>query len=173
MKPADDLCDTCHQNAVLLMKAGNVEVEERLNIALKHINRAKTQREFYKMWCHQTTAKGITRYHHFTFIGEKVFCKQFVRYEEEEFHFQIASPPYDNLPPAPYAANAIAAYEDLNINYVPKVKNVPNVPQLRPIERFWRNLKREVYSGGWEASSHKELKQRILLKIRQSKTSTF
>ncbi|KAF2885864.1 hypothetical protein ILUMI_20309 [Ignelater luminosus] len=28
MKPADDLCDTCHQNAVLLMRAGNVEVNE-------------------------------------------------------------------------------------------------------------------------------------------------
>ncbi|KAF2900562.1 hypothetical protein ILUMI_05633 [Ignelater luminosus] len=74
---------------------------------------------------------------------------------------------------AHYAANVIAAYEDLNINYVPKEQNVPNVPQLRPIERFWRNLKREVNSGRWEASSHKELKQRILLKIRQSKTSTF
>ncbi|KAF2882334.1 hypothetical protein ILUMI_23841 [Ignelater luminosus] len=74
---------------------------------------------------------------------------------------------------AHYAANVIAAYEDLNINYVPKEKNVPNVPQLRSIERFWQNLKREVYSGGWEASSHKELKQRTLLKIRQTKTPTF
>ncbi|KAF2905430.1 hypothetical protein ILUMI_00747 [Ignelater luminosus] len=29
---------------------------------------------------------------------------------------------------AHYAANVIAAYEDLNINYVPKEQNVPNVP---------------------------------------------
>ncbi|KAF2879589.1 hypothetical protein ILUMI_26588 [Ignelater luminosus] len=48
----------------------------------------------------------------------------------------------------PYPANVIAAYENLNINYVPKEKNVPNVSQLKPIERFGRNLKREVYSGG-------------------------
>ncbi|KAF2895152.1 hypothetical protein ILUMI_11023 [Ignelater luminosus] len=40
MKPADDLCDTCHQNVVLLMRAGNLEVKK--DIALEHINRAKT-----------------------------------------------------------------------------------------------------------------------------------
>ncbi|KAF2895415.1 hypothetical protein ILUMI_10761 [Ignelater luminosus] len=52
-------CDTCHQNAVLLMRAKSVEVKkERLNIALEHINRATTEREFYKMWYHQTKAGG-------------------------------------------------------------------------------------------------------------------
>ncbi|KAF2905718.1 hypothetical protein ILUMI_00463, partial [Ignelater luminosus] len=44
-------------------RAGNVEVkEERHNIALEHINRAKTQREFYNMWCHQTTAEGSSSF---------------------------------------------------------------------------------------------------------------
>ncbi|KAF2895058.1 hypothetical protein ILUMI_11115 [Ignelater luminosus] len=41
----------------------------------------------------------ITRYHHFTFIGKKVFCKQIVHSEEEEFHLQIFSSPHGNLPP--------------------------------------------------------------------------
>ncbi|KAF2906157.1 hypothetical protein ILUMI_00015 [Ignelater luminosus] len=41
----------------------------------------------------------ITRYHRFTFIGEKVFCKQFVNSEEEQFHLQIFSPSHGNLPP--------------------------------------------------------------------------
>ncbi|KAF2888559.1 hypothetical protein ILUMI_17614 [Ignelater luminosus] len=52
-----------HLKAHRLMRADNVEEkEEKLNIALKHINRAKTQREFYKMWCHQTTAGGSSSF---------------------------------------------------------------------------------------------------------------
>ncbi|KAF2898529.1 hypothetical protein ILUMI_07646, partial [Ignelater luminosus] len=94
---------------------------------------------------------------------------RFIRNKHSDGNFIF----WPDMATAHYAANVIAAYEDLNINYVPKKQNVPNVPQLRPIERIWRNLQREVYSGGWEASSHKELKQRILLKIWQSKTSTF
>jgi transposase len=37
--------------------------------------------------------------------------------------------------------------EELKIEYVPKEENPPNVPQLRPIENFWANLKRKVYSN--------------------------
>lgn len=68
---------------------------------------------------------------------------------------------------AHYANNVIMAYDELRINYVKKSRNVPNVPQLRPIERFWRHLKREVYSGGWVASRPEELKMRIRQKLRQ------
>ncbi|KAF2882745.1 hypothetical protein ILUMI_23409 [Ignelater luminosus] len=93
--------------------------------------------------------------------------KKLNKHSDRDFMF------WPDMATAHYAANVIAAYEDLNINYIPKEKNVPNVYQLRPIECFWRNLKREIYSGGWEASSHKELKQHILLKIWQSKTSKF
>ncbi|KAF2903045.1 hypothetical protein ILUMI_03142 [Ignelater luminosus] len=101
------------------------------------------------------------------FKRHKKFQSKVYKHSDGNFIF------WPDMATAQYAANVIAAYEDLNINYVPKEKNVPNVPQLRPIERFWRNLKREVYSGGWKASSHRQLEQRILLKIRQSKTSTF
>lgn len=72
-----------------------------------------------------------------------------------------------------YAGSVIAAFEDLQIPFVTKSRNVPNVPQLRPIERFWRNLKRDVYSSGWEASNVDKLKQRIYQKLRQTPDSTF
>jgi transposase len=37
----------------------------------------------------------------------------------------------------------------LKIEYVPKEENPPNVPQIRPIEKFWANLKRKVYSNNY------------------------
>jgi hypothetical protein len=35
--------------------------------------------------------------------------------------------------------------EELKTEYVPKIENPPNVPQIRPIEKFWANLKKKVY----------------------------
>ncbi len=48
-----------------------------------------------------------------------------------------------------------------NVNYVPKVRNPPNVPEARPIEDFWAILKRAVYSGNWQATSIPQLRRRI------------
>lgn len=94
---------------------------------------------------------------------------RFIREKHSDGNFVF----WPDMATAHYAANVIAAYNELNIPFIPKDKNVPNVPQLRPIERFWRNLKRNVYENGWEASTHAELKKRILLKIRQTKISAF
>lgn len=80
---------------------------------------------------------------------------------------------WPDMATAHYAYTVIAAYNELNIPFITKQRNVPNVPQLRPIERFWRNLKREVYSEGWEASNCEELKKRIQLKLRRTTTTTF
>ncbi|KAJ3659055.1 hypothetical protein Zmor_010764 [Zophobas morio] len=94
---------------------------------------------------------------------------RFIREKHSDGNFVF----WPDMATAHYAANVIAAYNELNIPFIPKDKNVPNVPQLRPIERFWRNLKRNVYENGWEASTHAELKKRILLKIRQTKITAF
>ncbi|KAI4459877.1 g-protein coupled receptor [Holotrichia oblita] len=56
------------------------------------------------------------------------------------------------------AGNVTAIYNELQINFIAKSRNDLNVPQRRPIERFWKHLKREVYSCGWKASSTEELK---------------
>jgi hypothetical protein len=39
----------------------------------------------------------------------------------------------------------LARLKELNIEYVPKERNPPNVPQLRPNENFWANLKSNNY----------------------------
>ena len=39
----------------------------------------------------------------------------------------------------------------LKIPYISRVKNPPNCPQLRPIEKFWAILEEKVYKDKWEA----------------------
>jgi transcription initiation factor TFIIIB Brf1 subunit/transcription initiation factor TFIIB len=41
------------------------------------------------------------------------------------------------MAPAHYGEVAVSFYEDEGLDYVPRKKNAPNVPQARPIERFW------------------------------------
>ena len=48
-----------------------------------------------------------------------------------------------------------------NMEYVPKVHNPANCPELRPIEDFWAELKRLVYEKGWKADNLDKLRQRI------------
>lgn len=54
-----------------------------------------------------------------------------------------------------------------NIPFVPKADNPPNVPQARPIENFWANLKRAIYDKGWEATSDAQLVSRIKRKLKE------
>ncbi len=65
-------------------------------------------------------------------------------------------------------SNATTTWMEEFINFVPKSKNPPNVPQARPIENFWGCLCQKVYENGWEAKTQKELIARI-----KSKLSTF
>ena len=48
-----------------------------------------------------------------------------------------------------YSKRSLEQMERLNIDVVPKSANPPNVPQLRPIENFWANLKRRIYSNNF------------------------
>jgi hypothetical protein len=54
---------------------------------------------------------------------------------------------WPDLASAYYAKDMLVRVEKLKIEYVPKEKNPPNVPQIPPIEKFWANLKRKVYSN--------------------------
>lgn len=51
---------------------------------------------------------------------------------------------WPDLAPAHYQKDVISTLHQCGINVVPKHKNPPNVPQARPIERYWCLLK-EVY----------------------------
>jgi transposase len=60
-----------------------------------------------------------------------------------------------------YAKTTMEVFEELDINVVPRDKNPPNTPQLRPIEDFWGILKQLVYDKGWQAENLEQLKRRI------------
>ena len=40
--------------------------------------------------------------------------------------------------------------------------NLPNSPQVRPIERFWAHLKSKVFDRNWEAKNTDQLKRKIV-----------
>jgi hypothetical protein len=55
MPPADDLCPTCQDNASLILKSANLSEDEksqRLQIAEKHLECAKKQRNYYREQVH-------------------------------------------------------------------------------------------------------------------------
>lgn len=60
-----------------------------------------------------------------------------------------------------YSEGTINFLREKNINFVDKEMNPPNIPEARPIEDFWKELKDAVYEKGWEASNIKELRSRI------------
>jgi hypothetical protein len=69
---------------------------------------------------------------------------------------------WPDLASAHYANSTLQVLRDLNIPFVEKECNPPNIPQCRPIENFWGSLKSKVYQGGWEAQSVPQLKRRII-----------
>jgi hypothetical protein len=74
---------------------------------------------------------------------------------------------WPDLAPAHYSKNTIAVLKENNINFVNREDNPPNVPQLRPIERFWSLLKSKVYEKDWKAKNIDHLKTRIKQKLRE------
>ena len=64
--------------------------------------------------------------------------------------------------------------ERLNIDVVPKSANPPNVPQLRPIENFWANLKCKIYSNNFVAKTVEELiKKKTKKELKNMATRMF
>lgn len=61
----------------------------------------------------------------------------------------------------------------MKINCLPKHLNPPNSPQLRPIEKFWAYLKRNVYKEGKEFKNISELKNRIRYLLKKLDFSEF
>jgi hypothetical protein len=51
--------------------------------------------------------------------------------------------------------------EEPKIEDAPKEENPRNVPQIRPIEKFWANLKRKVYSNNYRPKHVKCLMAKI------------
>ena len=59
-------------------------------------------------------------------------------------------------------ANSVQNYlRDENVEFVPKEDNPAAAPEVRPIEDFWADLKRSVYSNDCKAKNITELTHRI------------
>jgi len=43
-----------------------------------------------------------------------------------------------------------------NFHLVDRKRNPPNIPQARPIEKFWSCLVQKVYEKGWQATTQNE-----------------
>lgn len=68
---------------------------------------------------------------------------------------------WPDLASAHYANQTTALLRHLNVPFVQRQDNPPNLPQCRPIENFWSILKAAVYQGGWEAENISQLRRRI------------
>lgn len=68
---------------------------------------------------------------------------------------------WPNLAAAHYAHATTALYEGLEIPFLPRDGNPPNVPQLWPIEHFWGLLKQRVYKDCWKAKTAHQLTLRV------------
>ena len=64
---------------------------------------------------------------------------------------------WPDLASSHYADDVIRYLEANNINFVPKERNPPAVPEARPIEDFWGELKRLVYEGNWQTTRLSQL----------------
>ena len=56
---------------------------------------------------------------------------------------------------------------DNNINFLAKERNPPNAPQLRPIEKFWKNLKEKVMAKNYNPSNIEQLKRKIRISLKK------
>jgi hypothetical protein len=59
----------------------------------------------------------------------------------------------------------------LGIKVLPKDQNTPFVPQLRPIERVWAELKRRLFANGWTAEKTLELREKNKKDLRKALTT--
>ena len=60
-----------------------------------------------------------------------------------------------------YAKTVVDYIESKNVQMVAKEDNPANVPECRPIEDFWRDLKQLVYNKNWQAENTEQLRRRI------------
>lgn len=69
---------------------------------------------------------------------------------------------WPDLAPAHYSRATLQWYESHNINFVKKDMNPPNVPELRPIERYWAIMKAKLKKTRATVKNTEELKKHWL-----------
>ena len=79
----------------------------------------------------------------------------------EKYHSQDEIIFWPDLATSHYAESVCDFLIESKIDYVGKYENPANLPECRPIERFWAVLKSKVYEDEWKADNTKQLDQRI------------
>jgi hypothetical protein len=78
----------------------------------------------------------------------------------------------NDLLPAHYAnKDKLVRLEELKIEYTPKEENPQNVPQIRPVENSWANLKRKVYSNNYCPKDVKYMMAKIIKELKSIETT--
>jgi transposase len=118
--------------------------------------------------------KGISRvYIHRskTAIGAKTYLNECIRKRLIPFidcyHADDSILFWPDLASAHYAREVQDLLTANQINFVPRGKNPPNLPQARPIEAIWSLLEQKVYADNWEAQNMDQLAKRIILKVKE------
>lgn len=68
---------------------------------------------------------------------------------------------WPDLAPAHYAKDTLQFLEANGVNYVPKELNPPNVPQCRPIEHYWGQLKGILRKRGQTAQNINQFRGKV------------
>ena len=111
--------------------------------------------------------KGISRYYIVPSgqaIDQNVYISKCMSKLEkfiENFHKNDNIVFWPDLASSHYSNKVQEYLRSKKINFVPKEHNPANVPELRPIEDFWSELKRLVYDKNWKAENLDQLKNRI------------
>lgn len=123
--------------------------EEKIGVYLCISAKGVSKPAFFK------SGNAINRYKYMEFIKDRVipFIKKHHKNDQVIFWPDKASSHYSN--------EVIDYMKSQNLNFVDKEDNPTNVPEARPVEDFWRDLKQAVYEKNWEASCLEQLKRRI------------
>jgi len=88
-------------------------------------------------------------------------------YPNEDYIF------WPDLATSHYSKYTVQFFIQHKIKFIEKQINPPNVPQLRPIEKFWSSLKSKVYENNWTAKNIQQLKCRIKNKLNEFTQDSF
>jgi transposase len=106
-----------------------------------------------------------------TAVGTETYLNKCIRKRLipliNQFHPNDSILFWPDLATAHYAQKVQQCLTDHGISYVQRRENPPNVPQARPIEKIWAQLKEKIYENNWEAQNLNQLARRILKKVKE------
>ncbi|XP_047996380.1 uncharacterized protein LOC125234214 [Leguminivora glycinivorella] len=115
-------------------------------------------------------------------INGDVYRQECIKKRILPLYRRHALPPifWPDLASAHYAKATLNLLDAENVSYIAKIMNPPNCPELRPIERYWANIKRYLLKKGavadneadfkqiWNAAAHKKVVVAVFFDFRKA-----